>query len=88
MKLVFYKCDLCNSIFELHNIKNDKDIKVYSTTLNLLEGHLEGENISMILDSMKIEVCPDCMDQIKSKVKLLEGEKRSVNKEIKRRIYN
>ena len=71
MKLVFYKCDLCNSIFELHYIKSD-DIKVYSSTLNSLEGHTEGQNISMILEHMKIEVCPECMEQIKAKVKILE----------------
>ena len=72
MKLIFYKCDICRSIYKLHSIENEKS-KVYPNTLLSLEGHLKGQNISMILEHMKIEVCPECMLLIKDKVKKLEN---------------
>ena len=79
MKLIFYKCDICRSIYKLHSIENEKS-KVYPNTLLSLEGHLKGQNISirsqnisMILDYMKIEVCPECLDLIKDKVDKLEN---------------
>lgn len=71
MKIIFYKCDICRSIYKLHSIENEKS-KVYPNTLNSLEGHIEGQNISMILDYMKIEVCPECLDLIKDKIYSLE----------------
>ena len=71
MKLIFYKCDICRSIYKLHSIENEKS-KVYPNTLNSLEGHTEGQNISMILEHMKIEVCPECLDLIKDKIYSLE----------------
>lgn len=72
MKIILYKCDLCNSTFQLHKIKNDK-IEVYPNTLNSLQGHTEGQ-ISMILEHMKIEVCPECMERIEAKVIMLENK--------------
>ena len=72
MKLIFYKCDICRSIYKLHSIENEKS-KVYPNTLLSLEGHLKGQNISMILEHMKIEVCPECMLLIKDKVDKLEN---------------
>lgn len=72
MKIIFYKCDICKSVYKLHSIENEK-IKAYPSTLNCLEGHTEAQNISIILDYMKIEVCPECMLLIKDKVKKLEN---------------
>ena len=81
MKLIFYKCDICRSIYKLHSIENEKS-KVYPNTLNCLEGHLKGQNISirsqnisMVLEHMKILVTEKTLEE--DYLKLIRQDKLS-----------